>query len=220
MSDVFREVDEEIRQEQWQKLMRAYGGYVVGAVAAFVLVFAGGIGWTEYQTGQREAESERFAAASRLLDDGDAALAAQHFALLADDAGEGYGTLARLREAGALAEAGDVGGAVATLDRLADDGSADPALRDLAALLAVYQLMDSAPRDELERRLAPLLDDASPWRDGAREISGLLAFRDGETGRAREIFSAIVENAATPPAARSRAAGLLAILGEVSGEGG
>lgn len=220
MSDVFREVDEEVRHEQWRKLFHAYGAYVIGAVAAFVAVFAGSIGWTEYQSGQRQIESQRYAVAGQTLAGGDAALAAQQFGSLADDAQDGYGALARLREADALATAGDVTGAVAALDRLADDGGADTAFRDLARLFAVYQLMDSAPREELDRRLAPLLAESSPWRASALELGGLIAFRAGEIAAARDLFTTIVEDGASPSMVRSRAAGMLAIIGGPSGEGG
>lgn len=218
MSDVFNEVDEEVRQEQWKKLFHAYGGYVIGAVVSFVVVFAGSIGWSDYQAGQRQLESQRYMAAGEILSNGDAVYAAQLFGSLADQAGDGYGALARLREADALATAGDVTGAVATLDRLADDGDADTAFRDLARLFAVYQLMDRAPRDELEARLSPLMADGSAWRASARELGGLIALRAGETGRARELFTTIVEDTASPSSARSRAAGMLAIIG--GGEGG
>lgn len=220
MSDVFREVDEDIRQEQWRKLFHAYGGYVIGGVAAFVLVFAGSIAWTEYQTGQRQFESQLYVGASQTLSEGAASLAAQQFASLAEQASDGYGALARLREAEALAKAGDVTSAVAALDRLADDGDADSVFRDLARLFAVYQLMDVAPRDELDRRLAPLLADESPWLASARELSGLIALRAGETSVARHLFTIIVEDNASPQMARSRAAGMLAIIGRSAGEGG
>ena len=220
MSDVFQEVDEDVRHERWRKLYRAYGGYVIGAVASFVLVFAGSIAWTEYQTGERQLESQRYVVAGQTLSGGDAATAAQQFGALADDAADGYGALARLREADALAKAGAVTAAVATFDRLADDGGADPAFRDLARLFAIYQLMDKAPREELDRRLAPLLAEGSPWRASARELSGLIAYRAGEISRARELFTAIVEDNGSPSMARGRAAGMLAIIGGRAGEGG
>ena len=141
-------------------------------------------------------------------------LAAQQFGALADDAAEGYGALARLREADALAKAGDLTSAVATFDRLADDGDADTAFRDLARLFAVYQLIDSASREELEQRLTPLLAEGSPWRASARELSGLIAYRAGEISRARGLFTTIVEDNASPSMVRGRAAGMLAIIGQ------
>lgn len=220
MSDVFKEVDEELREEHFQKLFRAYGGYVIGAVISFVLVFAGSIGWSDYQTSQRQLMSRNYAVASRILDDGNAVLAAQQFGSLAEQASDGYGALARLREADALSEAGDVAGSVTALDRLVEDDDADTAFRELAQLFAVYQLMDTASRDELDRRLAPLLAEGSTWRASARELSGLIAFRAGEISAARGLFTAIVEDSASPTTARSRAAGMLAIIGGSPSDGG
>ncbi len=211
MSEIFREIDEEVRREQMLKLWRTYGRYLVAAAVAVALGVAGGIGVKKYLLSQRMAEGAQFAAAVELLDIGQPALAAQRFALLADDAGAGYAALARLREAEALAASGDADGALAALDRLAADEGAEPAIRGLASLLAVLRMVDTAPPNELEARLGPLLEEGSPWRASARELDGLIALRRGETGRAREIFGALAGDASTPPAARSRAAELLAI---------
>lgn len=220
MSDVFREVDEDVRRDQWLKLWRAYGYYAIAAVVAVVLAVAGGVAWKEYQLGRHQAESEQFAAASRSLAAGQAEVAARQFTVLADSAGDGYGPLARLREAEALAAAGDKPAAVAVLDRLAADSDVEPAIAQLASLMAAYQLMDHGSRDELERRLTPLMGADSPWRSSARELVGLIAFRAGETETARQMFTDIVEDPAAPQAVRSRAAGLLAILGAGSGGDG
>jgi hypothetical protein len=220
VSDVFREVDEDVRRDQWLKLWNTYGYYVIAAVVSVVLLVAASVGWTEYQLSRHQAESEQFAAASRSLADGQAKIAAKQLAVLADGAGDGYETLARLREAEALVAAGDTVAAVAVLDRIAGDSDVEPAMGQLASLMAVYQLMDNSSRDELERRLKPLMAADSPWRSSARELSGLIAYRAGETEAARQMFADIVEDPAAPQAARSRAAGLLAILGAGSGDGG
>lgn len=220
MSNIFREVDEDLRHERWLKLWQTYGKYVAGAVVALVLGVAAQVGWREYQTSQRLSESARFSNASEFLASGQAALAAQHFAVLADDAGAGYAALARLREAEALAESGDTAGAVAALDRLAADDGAGEALRELASLLALYQLIDDADPAVIEQRLAPLMRDESPWRSSARELDGLLAIRLGDSARAREIFTALTGDAAAPTAVRGRAAELLAVLGGPAGGDG
>ncbi|MEE2981329.1 MAG: tetratricopeptide repeat protein [Pseudomonadota bacterium] len=220
MSDVFREVDEDVRRDQWLKLWQAYGYYAIAAVVAVVLAVVGGVGWKEHRLSQHQAESEQFAAASRSLAEGQAEVAARQFTVLADSAGNGYGSLARLREAEALAAAGDKTAAGAVLDQRAADSVVETAIAPLASLMAAYQLMDHGSRDELERRLTPLMGADSPWRSSARELVGLIAFRAGETGAARQMFTDIVEDPVSPQAARSRAAGLLAILGSSSGDGG
>ena len=103
MSDVFREVDEDVRREQWLKLWQSYGYYAIVAVVAVILAVAGNVGWSEYRIAQQQARSEQFAAASRSLAEGQAEVAAKQFTVLADSAGDGYGPLARLHEAQALA---------------------------------------------------------------------------------------------------------------------
>ncbi len=212
MSDIFREVDEEVRHERLFKLWRKYGNYVVAAFVAVALGVGGSVGWKQYRLNQRLADGAEFAATLDLLSEGQPALAAERFAVLADDASAGYAALARLREAEALAAAGDTDGALAALERLAADDRADRALRDLAGLLTVLQMIDGGAPDALGQRLEPLMQDGSLWRASARELGGLLAFRRGETARAREIFTGLAADASAPAAVRGRAAEFLAIL--------
>ena len=213
MSEIFREVDEEVRHEQMIKLWRAYGKYAIALAAAVIFGVVGSVGWKEYSLKQRLVDGTQFAQALELLNDDQPALAAERFARLADSAGAGYAALAQLRHAEAQAASGDTAGAIITLDALAEDGSVDEDLRDLASLLAVLHLLDKGPTDGLDQRIEPLLAADSPWRASAREISGLIAFRRGDTERAREIFTELVGSAETPNGIRSRAAELVAILG-------
>ena len=219
MSDVFREVDEEVRREQAFKLWRVYGKYIIVVAAAVVIGIGGKVGWQKYQLSQRIAESTRFNVAVGMLTSGDAEAAAREFAALATDASDGYAMLARLREAQALVAAGKKKEAVAALDRLAADGEVDQATRDLAALLAALQVSDSASADELDRRLAPLVAEGSVWRPNALELQGLAALRRNERAKARKIFSALAKETDAPPALRRRVAEYLAILGGAENAG-
>ncbi len=219
MTEIFREVDEEVRRDQMLRLWRTYGKYVVAVAMAVVLGVAGSVGWKEYRSRQRLAEGTQFSQALMLLDDGQPALAAERFAGLADDAGAGYAALAQLRKAEAQVASGDTGGAIATLDALAADDGADRALRDLAALFAVLHLLDQGLFDGLDQRLAPLLSADSAWHASAREVDGLMAFRRGETERAKEIFAELVADDTVPRGIRTRAADLIVILGGAPGGG-
>ena len=61
MSDIFREIDEELRRDNLLKLWSRYGRYIIGA-AVFVLVVAGGIvAWRDHQLSERRAQSARYA---------------------------------------------------------------------------------------------------------------------------------------------------------------
>ena len=213
MSDIFREVDEDVRKDAYLKLWTAYGRYLIGAAVGVVLLTAAWQGWTAWSTAQREADSARFVAALELFQQGRYGPAEAAFAELAQDAGRGYASLARLQRAAALAEVGDRTAAVAEYDSVAADSRVDKTLRGLAALLAAQNLIDTADRSSLARRLEPLLAEDSPWKYSARELTGLAALRFGDEEAARAAFTALADDPATPQGARARAAELLAAMG-------
>src|SRR4029077_5406055 len=133
VSDIFREIDEELRRDNLLKLWQRYGKYVI-AVAVLALVIAGGIvAWREHQASERRAQGQRYSNALTLARDGKDGEAAKVFAVLAREGG-GYSLLAAFEEAELLAKSGDKKAAIAAYDRLAASGI-DPEFRDLAVLL-------------------------------------------------------------------------------------
>ena len=48
MTDIFREVDEDIRQERYLKIWKRYGRYVAGAATLVVLTTAAYVAWRDY----------------------------------------------------------------------------------------------------------------------------------------------------------------------------
>lgn len=213
MADFFHEVEEDVKRERYEKLWKAYGKYFLAGVAAIVIGTAGTVFWRDYQTRQREAESERFTAALELARAGRNADAANAFSELAQAAGTGYRVLARFRAAAALIETGDSAGAVATYDSIAADDGAGAVLGDLARLLAARTLVDAAPAGEVEARLAPLLGEQNPWRHSARELGAVLALKSGKVAAARKAFQALADDLTAPSAVRARGAEMLAALG-------
>ena len=213
MAEIFREVDEDVRKERYLKLWKAYGAYAIAFAVVVAVAVAGGVGWDRYRQSEREADGLRFAQALQLTQEGRHTEAAAAFAELGGSASAGYRTLSRFQEASALARAGDSAAAVAVYDGIAGDGGAEDALRDLAGLLAVMQLLDNAAPGELDLRLEPLVREDGVWRYSARELSGLVAQKRGEVAQAREIFAALAADPGAPAGVRSRAAEMFAALG-------
>lgn len=213
MSDIFREVDEDVRKERYGKLWKKFGRYLIAGVAAIVLGTVAVVAWTTYQKSVKDDRGDRFAAAMALARGGSSGQAAASFAALADDAGGGLGALARLQEAAALIEAGDRAAAVAAYDRLAEDGSSDRLLRDMARLLAAMHSLDNASTEELTDRLAPLVRDDNPYRYSAREMQALVSYRAGDVTGALSELRALADDPDAPPGLRQRAAELITALG-------
>lgn len=213
VTDIFREVEEELRAERFAKLWAKYGKYVIAAAVLIVLGTAGAVAWRDHQRKERAAESERYAAGMMLIAENQIPQAADAFAALAKDAGGDYGALARLEEAGLRSQAGDAVGAQNAYDALAKDSGAKKSLRDLAVLLAVLHDADKVDPVEGRARLKPLLADDNPWRFSARELTAVLALRTGDTAGAKEAYKAIADDQNAPPALRARATEMLASLG-------
>ncbi|MDA0367915.1 MAG: tetratricopeptide repeat protein [Proteobacteria bacterium] len=216
MSDIFREVDEDLRQERYAKLWSRFGKYVIGAAVSVVVVAAVFITWQNVTESRRQAEGEQFAEALALARDGATAQAATAFNRLAENSGSGYRALARLQAAAALVKAGSVDDAVAAYDQLATDGSVDRILRDLGALLAALHRFDTANNEEMLQRLGPLVLDSNAWRYSAREMQALVYRRSGDTEQSRSLLQALADDQDAPNGIRSRAAELLGVIG---GEG-
>jgi hypothetical protein len=212
VSDIFHEVDEEVRREQLKKLWDRYGTY---AIAAAVLLVAGIAAWRGYAWWEEQKAAETGAAfevASSLAEAGKRGEAEAAFAKIAADGTSGYRQLARLREAAELART-DPKAATAAYDRIAADGSVGPVLRDLAALRAGALLIDAGAFDEARRRLEPLAAEDRTFRHTAREFLVLAAWRAGDAAAAKRWSDMMMTDAQTPAATRSRVEMLMA-LGE------
>ncbi len=211
MADIFQEVDEEVRRERLQKLWDRYGIYFI---ALAVLIVAGVGAWRGYQYYEAKkaaAAGAQFEQAAELSEQGKHAEAEAAFAKLAAEAPAGYRVLARLRAASELANT-DVKAAVAAYDAVAADGSAGQSLQDVAALRAGMLLLDTAPLDEMRRRLDPLSEPARPFRHSAREMLALSAWRNGDAAAAKRYIDLIADDAETPQGVRSRVELLSSLL--------
>ena len=211
---LFREIDEELRQEHYAKLWKRYGGVLIAAAVLLVVGVAGYQGWRHYDLSSRQESANLFAGAMRAAEAKKTDEALQAFAGIAEDGAGGYPLLARFQEASILAKSGKKKAAAAAYAELAEDSGTDAVYRDLASLLSVLNEMDSGQPSQLTSRLAPLSADDNPWRHGAREIMGILAFRSGDATKARELFTGIKDDATAPQGIRRRATEMLAVIGK------
>jgi hypothetical protein len=211
VSEIFREIDEELRRDNLLKLWRLYGRYVIAAVA-IALVIAGGVAaWRNHELSQRQALSARYAAAMALLRQGKDAEAAKIFASVAQDGG-GYGKLADFEAADLAAKSGDRKAAIATYDKIAASSDVDPELRDAATLLSVMNsLGDTDPQAEIAR-LKPLTETGNPWRATALELTAAAQLQAGNKSAALDIYKQLADDLSAPEGVRTRAAEMASAL--------
>jgi hypothetical protein len=215
VSELFDEVDEEVRRDQLKKLWDRYSVYIV---AGALLIIAGVGGWRGYQylEAKKAAEaSVAFNMAVELSEQNKHAEAEAAFEALAAKAPSGYRMLARLRAA-AEATNRDPKASAKMYDDIAADRSVDSEMQDLARIRAAELLLDRASYPEILTRLESSAAPISTFRHTAREMLALSAWRGGDSAAARKWLDMIANDGETPPSLRSRAEALQALLPPVA----
>ena len=215
MSELFDEVNEDVRREQLKKLWDQYSVYIVAA--AFLVIAAVG-GWRGYQYLEAKKAAEAGAAfdkAVELSEQNKHAEAEPAFNSLAATAPSGYRLLARLRAAGEVAGR-DPQAAVKLYDDIAADRSAATVDQELARIRAAQLLVDTSSYPDLATRLEPATAPTATFRHTARELLALSAWRANDMTSARKWLDMIANDGETPPGMRSRAEALQALLPPVA----
>jgi hypothetical protein len=215
VSELFDEVDEEVRREQLKKLWDRYSIYIV---AAALLIIAAVGGWRGYQYLEAKKAAEAGAAfdkAVELSEQNKHAEAQAAFNDLAAKAPSGYRMLARLRAAAEAANR-DPQAAAKLYDDIAADRSVAAPEQDLAKVRAAGLLLESASYPNMLQRLEPATVQGSTFRHSARELLALSALRANDTAAARRWLDLIAGDGETPPSLRSRAEAMQALLPPVA----
>jgi hypothetical protein len=211
LSDIFREVDEEVRREQLKKLWERYSIFIIAAAVLFIAGIAVWRGY-EYLEAKKAAEAGAvFENALTLAEQGKHEEAAAAFAKLSKDSPGGYRTLARFAEAAQLAQR-DSKAAIAAYDSLAADTSLTQLLRDLAGIRTGLLMADNSPYGDVQGRLEPLTAADRPFRHTARELLAFSAWRAGDAAAARRWYDMMITDSDTPASTRSRVEVLMALM--------
>lgn len=205
MSDIFREIDEELRRDSFQQLWKRYGIYILALAVLIVIATAALVGWNAYRDNQREAQGAQYSAALDLAHQGKDADAAAAFASLAQTSDSGRVVLARLEEAASKIDTGDVPGAIAIYDQIAADTSVDSSFRDAATMLSARYTLDKGDTQTVIAKLQPLTVPTNPWHGLALELTALAELRAGDKAKAHSAFDTLAKDTTAPQGVRQRA---------------
>jgi hypothetical protein len=215
VSELFDEVDEEVRREQLKKLWDRYSIFII---AGAILIVAAVGGWRGYQYLEAKKAAEAgasFEAAAELSEQGKHAEAEAAFTKLAATAPYGYRMLSRLRAAAEVATR-DPQAAAKLYDDIAADRSVAAPEQDLARIRSAGLLLDTESYNNLLQRLEPATAPGATYRHTARELLALSAWRANDAAATRQWLDMIANDGETPASLRSRAEALQALLPPVA----
>ena len=209
---LFKEIDEDIRQEKYIDLWRKYGKIIISISIAFVLGVAAFKGWEAYNLNQKIADSNQLSSALDLIDQEKQTNAATILNKLIKSGSTGYAILARFNDAAILMKNGKRKKAIANYLSIADDKSIKEEVRNMALILSAQLGIGYMESNIFLDRLKELIDGKNAWRHSAKELTALFAQEAGNGLKARQHFKELSDDATAPQSIRSRAAEMSAAL--------
>ncbi len=205
MTDIFHEVDEEVRRDKAAEFWKKYQNFILGAALLIVLAAAGFRYWQYEKEKAEQAAGDQFQAAIASYEAGKLGEANGALAKLLAEAPGGYPVLAEMTEAGAKA-ASNPAAAISAFDAIAGDASVDPLFRDAAKLRAAFLRLDQ-PKEEQAgaAALTSLAGGDGPYRLTARLALGALAISRGEYDEAGKELELVLGHPGVSPTERQLA---------------
>ena len=203
--NLFKEIDEELRHESYAKLWKRFGNYVIGAVVFAILIVASYQGWEHYKQNKLNEDSALYEKALDALREENHDEALSILTRLTKEGSKGYSTLSRLTHAGLIAKNGNKSDANVTYLSVADDSNVHMVFRNLALILSTMHNIDTGVYPETTERIKKLTTTSNSWRHTAKELLALIEKRNGNNGKANQLFQELADDVTAPASIRARA---------------
>ncbi len=211
MVDVFEEVEEQLRSEQYRALALKIAPWAVG-VFALALAIAVGVWFLDTQrTKAASSASQSYAQGLEAFEQGRTAEAESLWTEVSKSSSKVYSSLAFQHLGGLKLTSGSTADAVKMFDASAA-AAPDALIGDAARLKAVYVLLDVSSLGDIRKRIDPLLKEGRPYRAEAREALAFAKLGAGDTAGARGDFVVISLVADAQDGARQRAQAAMALI--------
>ena len=209
----FKEVEENLRRDQFQSFFKTYGAWVVGAVILFLAAIGGWIYWEQHQKNASAAESEELHAVFGDIADKQLKTVPQRLDKLDDSGNDVVKGSAMLAEAAIALDRNDRAAAIAKYREIAGEKDLPEAYRDLGTIRLTALEFDSLAPQQVIARLEPLAKAGNPWFGSAGEMTALAYLKQGKKTEAGRMFAAVAADRQVPRTIRSRAVQIAGTLG-------
>jgi hypothetical protein len=211
LTDLFEEVEEQLRSERYRTLVMRALPWVLGVLAAVLIGVFGVWGWQQYRDQQSTKASEQYAAGLDAMNAGQRDRALALWTQVAQSPSPGYKSLALMQLGGLKLADRNVAEAVKLFDQAAA-AAPDDVVGDAARLKSAFALLDTGSQKDLEARLTPLTETGRPYRVQAREALAFAKLLGGDLPGARGQFVVISQSLDANDGARERAKAAMELI--------
>jgi len=211
VTDIFEQVEEELRSDRYKRLARTWLPVLGGVLALALIAALGWWGWEANENARAGKASVAYERGIEALQTNDLAAAESAFAEAEREGNGAYKSMALAQRAGLALAANRVDEAIALLDQSAKAVGAPP-LSDMSALKAALLVMDTGTYEDVESRLTPLTREGRPFRVEALEALAMAQLQHGKSTEARATFVQLQLGQNVPDTVRQRAQAAIAMI--------
>lgn len=211
MTDLFEEVEEQLRSDRYKRFASQALPWMLGIAAAALIATLGYWGYDSYRNKQIATASEQYSAAVDAMVAGDKTKAQQLWTEVSKSDAKAYKSLSLMHLGAFAMEARKPADAVKLFDEAAA-AAPDPIVGDAARLKSAFALLDTASLKDLEGRLKPLMEEGRPYRVQAREALAFAKLNAGDLPGARGEFVLISQSLDAQQGAQARAQAAIGLI--------
>ena len=211
MTDLFEEVEEQLRSDRYRQFARTALPWLVGFAVIALAATLGYWGWDVYRTKQVDTASEQYSEAMEAMGQGNADKARTLWTAASKSQAGAYKALSLMHLAAFEGEKKNTAGEVKLLDEAAK-AAPDAVIGDAARLKSAFALLDTASLKDLEGRLKPLMEDGHPYRVQAREALAFAKLNAGDLKGARGDFVVLSQSLDASQGVQARANAALGLI--------
>lgn len=209
MSDVFDQVEEELRSARYIRWARTWLPVIGGVLLIALVVALSFWGWQNWQTAKADKASAAYDRGLESLQANNPVTADAAFLQAVKEGNGAYKAMALMQRSGIALNDHRDAEALKLMDEAAK-AARDPLLSDIAALKAAWMAMDTnASLEDVQARLKPLAGDKRPFKAYAREAQAMVLLQHGKGAEARDILLLLKNDLDVPQDVGQRAAAAL-----------
>jgi len=213
VSDIFQEVDKELREEKYKTIWNKYKYYIIGMFVLFVFGVGFNSFWKQDSLNEVNDRSARFFTAMELAqeDKKSAILMLQEFVSKEKNSSKYHAMIASFAEAAIRRSDKDFTGALAIYNMISIN-NISIFYKDYAKLSSAEMLIALKNNNGAKIILENLSSSSSDLKFIAKEYLGYMQINDGNIAKAKDIFKSLAEEASVSTNMKNRSIEILSIF--------
>tara|TARA_B100000900_G_C20508338_1_gene686871 strand:+ start:234 stop:935 length:702 start_codon:yes stop_codon:yes gene_type:complete len=211
MSNLFNEIDDDLRQDRIKSLWASYKNSIFSAVIVISLVLIGSEAYQYLSKSKTEKSGLQFSKIIESIMDDEPALTSNFIDELLESGTSDYKTYALLLKADNFISQDKLTDARLVYTDLIKKAE-NSLIRDLAKLKLSYLNVDTEKFDQIEEGLSLILKDDNPLSLFANEVLAMSAYKNGLYERGIEHLNVILESKKTTNGMFDRAQMMLRVI--------